>query len=278
MSFIIKFRCLLVVVFYMYLPLSLALDFTNGSLGEHVGVSDLYRLTCSGSPKGYELSFKVIDNTVSAMHDIPPQNLNVRILKGVSELGRLKAISSSADEILIPVSNGSYSVMVDTLGGNTLLKNTQVFTFDYQCRNANGVETRSSGFVKGQTKKIANGKVLKYTLQCNDNKNIRPSSTQYLYLKIINQSELPVKEWVGHLPVLTAQVTSGQMSLNASDLAGDGLYSNNINVKSNDGLYYISVNSTSVSDSFVNSKEYAFSYSCSGGSEDIHELNIVQDQ
>jgi hypothetical protein len=280
MRFIKKSRYLLVLIFNAYLPSSIAVDFNKGSLGESVGASDLYRLVCSGSAGDYDVDFKVIDNSASFLNDIPPQNLNVRILKGATEIGRLKAESSSVDEILIPAVNGSYSLLVDTLGGNSFLNNPQIFTFDYQCRNSGGKETRSSGFTKGQVKKIVDGKVLKYTLQCNDNKSISPSSTQYLYVKIINQTELRIKDWVGHLPILTSQVTSSQMSLNTSDLAGDSLYSNKVNVKSNDGLYYISVNNSAVSDGFVNAKKYSFSYSCAGvAGENVQGvLSVVQDQ
>lgn len=266
------------------LPISFAADSGAQSLGEELGATDYFKVTCSSNGNGNtdHLSFKVIDQSFTNINDIPPQILNAHVFKNSIEVGALTANSNANDQLTLALGNGQYKVVLDTLGTNTLLKSPQKYTLVYQCLNSEGISTKSSGFKNGQVKSIKNGKTAKYTIKCASNSKVRPSETSSLNLQLINQSALPIEEWVNYLPVLNAQVTrQDKMTLNTSDLAGDSIYSSEIKLPNGNGDYFISVNHTAVKASPNNRKDYSFQYACM--SLDNLEtatgnLEVIQDQ
>lgn len=264
--------------------IGVAADSGTLNLGEDVGATDYFKVTCSSNVNGNtdHLNFKIIDNSLSNTNDIPPQILNAHIYKNAIEVGALTANSNQNDELTLAFGNGQYKLVLDTLGTNTLLKSPQKYTFVYQCLNANGMVTKSSGFKSGQLKSIKNGKVAKYTVKCASNSKVNPPETTRLQLQLINQSALPIEEWVRYLPVLNAQVTKHkENTLNTSDLAGDLVYSNAINLQNGNGDYYISVNHTGVKPSLNNRKDYSFQYACMNRDNletDTGNLDVIQDQ
>ena len=262
-----------------------AADSGAQSLGETLGSTDYFKVSCLGNENGDtdHLNFKVIDNSFSDTNDIPPQVLNAHVFKDNVEIGTLTASSGANDEVALAVGNGKYKLVVDTVGTNTVLKSAQKYTFDFQCKNSEGVITKSSGFKNGSVKSIKNGKIAKYTLKCASNSKVVPQETTNLTLQLINQSSVPIEQWVRYLPVLNAQVTKGRKTLNTSDLAGDSNYSNSIDLQNGNGDYYISVNHTAINNSPNNSKNYSIQYSCMNGASPPLETNtglleILQDQ
>lgn len=261
----------------------MAVDSGTQNLGEELGATDYFKVTCSSNGNGNtdHLNFKIIDNSFTNTNDIPPQILNAHIYKNAIEVGALTTHSNENDELTLAFGNGQYKVVLDTLGTNTLLKSPQKYTLVYQCLNVEGMITKSSGFKSSQVKSIKNGKTAKYTLKCASNSKVNPPETASLQLQLINQSPLPIEEWVRYLPVLNAQVTKGTMTLNTSDLAGDSNYSSDIKLLNGNGDYYISVNHTAVKVSPNNRKDYSFQYACMNRDNletDTGYLEIIQDQ
>lgn len=253
------------------------------SLGESLGATDYFKISCAGNGNGDtdHLNFRVMDSSFSDVSDIPPQILNAHVMKDGIEVGALTAISAGNDEATIASGNGKYKIIIDTVGTNTVLKSPQKYTLVYQCRNSQELLTKSSGFKVGQVKSIKNGKTAKFTLNCASNSKVTPSETADLYFQLINQSSLPVQQWVSYLPVLNAQVTKGKATLNTSDLVGDSNYSNDINLKNGNGDYYISVNHTAAKDNQNNAKDYSFQYNCMSSQNletETGVLETLQDQ
>jgi hypothetical protein len=254
------------------------------TLQAQVGASDYFKVTCAsenGTPTDH-LSFSVIDDSLSSPStDIPPQKINVHIVKDGIELNSLTAEAGDSTEALINSGNGKYKIGLDTLSSNTFLISPQSYTVEYECRNSAGQTTKATGFKSGSAKSLKNGAKASLTLNCASNKNVTPIETSALFIKITNTSKLAVEDWLAALPILNAQITKYPSAINTSDLAGDIHYSKEIALSGNNGDYLISVNNTGTDSLKDLSKRYAFSYQC----QDINNqetstslLEVIQDE
>ena len=261
-----------------------ALDSGNQTLQAQVGASDYFKASCA-SNKGIptdHLSFSLLDDSLSSPStDIPPQKLNVHIVKDGIELKSLTTEAGNSTETLINSGNGRYKIGLDTLGTNTFLESPQSYSIEYQCFNSARQNTKASGFKSGSSKSLKNGARASLTLNCASNKNATPIETSALFIKITNTSSLAVEDWLAALPILNAQITKDDAALNVSDRAGDIQYSKEVKLIGNNGDYLISVNNTGTDSRTELSKRYAFSYQC----QDINNqetststLEVIQDE
>jgi hypothetical protein len=253
--------------------IALANDSGEQALEDTVGASDYFKVSCSsnGNDQTDHLGFKIIDSSPVIGGSVAPQLINVHFGKVVSknvitDEGDLVVEPGDTQEFTIPEGNGTYNISLDTAGTNLDLKTAQKYTIQYRCLNSDGVDTTSSaaGLKSGKdtAKTIKNNKTAKYTVKCSAKKKISPADTASLYFKIVNTSSVAVDPLIASLPVLNAQVAKVSNTLNTTDIAGDLLYSREVNLKGGDGDYFISVNNTGTDADTDNSKQYSFQYSC----------------
>jgi hypothetical protein len=288
------FFTLLLPCVLLHTQLVLASESGEQALQDTVGASDYFKVTCAsnGSDETDHLNFKVIDSTPVTVDPIAPQVINAHLSKsGVAE-GDVTVETGDTQELTVQQGNGTYSISLDTIGTNLDLKTAQKYTIQYRCLNSDGVDTASSAVGlkpgKDMPKKLRNNKRAKFAVKCAAKKSIDPADTDSLYFKIVNTSAVPVNPLIAALPVLNAQVakidvigTPAVRTLNASDRAGDLLYSSEINLRGGNGDYYISVNNTGTDDGDDNSKQYSFQYSCLNSANvetSTGAVQLIQDQ
>lgn len=243
--------------------LATAKEIASTGLGNTVGATDYYKVTCSDGTDHFQLS--VIDQT--PITPPAPQLLNVHLSK-VDKAGlftnALAIQPGAADQVLTLLgSSGKYKIVVDTEGTNIALTKAQTFKFTYQCLYADGTFTK---LFKSGTASIKNGKLAKYTVNCPAKKKTRAKpavEVDSLTFTLIDKTK-PAVAQVSSI-VLNAQVSKEGFGTNTSDLNGDLKYSPAVSLRpsnSGDGDYFISVDNTGTQDNQDNKKQYAFQYSC----------------
>jgi hypothetical protein len=268
--------------------LATAKEIASTGLGNTVGATDYYKVTCSDGTDHFQLS--VIDQT--PITPPAPQLLNVHLSKlDKPDLvtSALAIQSGAADQMLTLLGgSGKYKVIVDTEGTNIALTKAQTFKFTYQCLYADGTFTK---LFKSGTASIKNGKLAKYTVNCPVKKKTRTKpavDVDSLTFTLIDKTKTAVEQ-VSSI-VLSAQATKEGFSTNTSDTNGDLKYSPVVNLRPTstttnnnpgDGDYYISVDNTGTQDNQDNKKQYAVQYSClnqSNQETSTTDALVVQDQ
>jgi hypothetical protein len=261
--------------------LATAKDIASTSLGNTVGATDYYKVTCAGGTDHFQLS--VIDQT--PVTPPAPQLLNAHLSKVDKPdlvTNALAIQPSAADQVLALLGgSGKYKIIVDTEGTNIALTKAQTFKFTYQCLYADGTVTK---LFKSGTASIKNGKLAKYTVNCPAKKKTRTKpavEVDSLTFTLIDKTK-PAVAQVSSI-VLNAQANKDGYTINTTDSNGDQNYSPVVSIRpiSGDGDYFISVDDTGTVASQDNSKQYTFQYSCLNQANQpttTSDTQLLQDQ
>lgn len=251
-----------------------ALDSGTQKLTTTVGATDYFKINCSGDTD--HLNFKLLENTqTSVVTDIKsdttkpteelPQFLNAKLTKGKLNTSISKLVAGSSKEMSLKGGVGTYSLIIDNVGTNLTLKQSQTYTIAHECLNDAGKVLSKSISTPNYT--LVNGKTRNFKISCNK----KDSSS--LKIKITNKTAATVTKSVAQVIEtssgdLTAQVIKGANALNT---IGDVL-----EVKGGNGNYFVMVNSP------INAtKDYNFEYNCLNANNKATKtalIEILQDQ
>ncbi|EIC31491.1 hypothetical protein [Methylomicrobium album] len=257
-------------------------DTFDQSLGNFIGATDSYRITCQSSPEGAigptdHLNFKIIDTTPSD-DGSTPLLLNIHVKKGNKRIGfvthdETEVTPGTQREFEVAGGKGTYKITVDTLGTTDTSKTTKhMFSVETRCLNDNGEFTKPK-VAKIKTKTLKNGKKANLSAVCGKNK--LTGETGKLYVKFANTTADPARV------VLNAQVLKDNWATNVTDGNGDDIYSDAGNLKGGNGDYTVLVNSTAYNPLQDNARDYTMDYRCENSANaDTGTADIVpvQDQ
>jgi hypothetical protein len=255
-------------------------DILDQSLGNFIGATDSYRITCQSSPDGAigqtdHLNFKIIDTTPSN-DGSSPLLLNIHVKKGSNRTGfvthdETEVTPGTQREFEVAGGKGTYKIAIDTLGTTDTSKTTKhTFSVETRCLNDNGEFTKPA-VAKIKTKSVKNGKKANLTAVCGKNK--LTGETSKLYVKFANTTADPARV------VLNAQVLKDNSATNVTDGNGDDVYSDASNLKGGNGDYTVLVNSTAYASQQDNARDYTIEYQCENSANvDTGTADIVQVQ
>ncbi|MDD5229211.1 MAG: hypothetical protein PHN45_05515 [Methylococcales bacterium] len=258
-----------------------ALDSGTQNLTTTVGATDYFKINCAGDTD--HLNFKLLENATTAdpvetpdkpsvtigtvnptTGPILPQILNAKLSKLKLTTSASKIAAGTIKEISLSGGNGSYLLNLDTIGTNLNLKNSQIYSVQYQCLNTVNKVTTGSAIVTGS---LSNGSTKSYTIKCSKSKTTGDTSS--LKIKITNKTaitKIKSAAQVIETPAsgnLMAQVLKGVTALNT---IGEVL-----NLQGGNGDYSVMVNSP------VNAaKNYRFQYSCLNTSNIETKTSLIQ--
>lgn len=265
---------------------SMADDSGVKNLGNKVGIVDTYKINCAA--ESTHLDFKLLDSTNSIANDSTPkpapQLINAHLSKrSLTTVDALEIISNDSQELTLVGGNGSYQLLIDTIGTNSQITTKQNFTVQYRCLNSAGKETTAStgGLktgIESAVKTIANNKTAKFTFTCAKNKKLSPPDSEKLYVKITNKLKLDSTLGKNNL-TLSAQLYKDEKATNVTDIVMDDNYSEKISLKADAGDYLVLVGTTATDETKNNAKSYAFQYSCldDAGNEKSATLTPLED-
>ena len=245
-----------------------ALDSGTQNLSSTVGATDYFKITCAKSDNCAigdtdHLNFKLIENSASnststsTTTPVLPQILNVTLTKLKLNATASSIAAGTNKNVVLKGGNGSYTLSLDTFGTNLTLKTAQTYTIQYQCLNTAGKATTGSSTlaksgITSISKTLANGKTVKYSINCAKDKTNGDTDT----LKVTVTNKTSTIKTTAIAPVasessgnLTAQVVKGGTALNT---IGDVL-----DVQVGNGDYAVMVNSP-----VSKAQTYSFQYSC----------------
>jgi hypothetical protein len=255
-----------------------------------VGASDYFKANCASNANGDtdHLNFKVIDSTATAGPSAYYQVINVDIYKDKVFQQTLNVVAGETKALDLPLGNGNYKLSLNTNGTdqtknakNKYIIQKEMFEVHLSCLNSNGVATKKAVNLLRKSVKL-NGN-FNYTMSCKSNKKLLPADTEKLAISVVNTSPVVFTSPNNILPVLNTQVSSivKGKTLNTSDIAGDDVYSPEINLAAGNADYFISVNSTSTVDNAESVKNYSFQYQCLNAAFQetaTGDLVVIQDQ
>jgi hypothetical protein len=255
-------------------------DPLDQSLGNFIGATDAYRITCQSSLDGAvgqtdHLNFKIIDMTPTDGSQ-SPLLLNVHVKKGSNRTGfvthdETEVTPGTQREFEVVGGKGTYKITVDTLGTTDTSKTTKhMFSVETRCLNDNDELTKPT-VAKIKTKTLKNGKKANLSVVCG--KNRLTGETSKLYVKFANTTADPARV------VLNAQVLKDNSATNVTDGNGDDVYSEAGNLKGGNGDYTVLVNSTAYNPLQDNARDYTMEYRCENSANvDTGAADIVQIQ
>lgn len=251
---------------------ALALDSGAQTLTSAIGATDYFKINCAGDTD--HLNFQLFENalaetspvvTATEESQVLPQLLNAKLTKDKLNASISKLIAGTAKEISLKGGSGAYSLKIDTQGTNSVLKNSQTYTFSYQCLNAAGKAISKSSTTPNYT--LANGSTKTFKIACSK------KDSNSLKIKITNKTAI-AKSKSAALAIETP--ASGNLMAQIVANRRDGAVAFNtigdvLDVKSGNGDYFLMVNSP------INAaKNYRFQYSCLSASNIETQTSLIQ--
>lgn len=241
------------------------LDSGTQNLTSKEGATDYFKINCTGDTD--HLNFKLFEGdakiaTPAAVISLPPA-MPVQLFNATLTKSKLTSTVSAIEagiskEITLKGGNGAYALALDTFGTNLSVKTSQTYSVQYQCLSATkkitaGSSTLTKSNVESAKKTLANGKTVKYVINCAKDKT--NGDTDSLVVKLINKTT-PIKSAISSevsvaAPTgdLTAQVIK---AATAKNTIGDS-----IDIQQGSGKYDVLVNSPT-----NKAMSYRFEYRC----------------
>jgi hypothetical protein len=238
-----------------------AYDSGEQSLGNVVGATDYYKITCSSG------AGSSADHLNLTLADTTPNTASVQILNLHLSKKNLGAADSSATpgrtrELSLQGGNGKYQVAIDTVGTDAALKGKQNYALIFQCVNAANESTKTSS--SGKSGLVRNGKRKSYSIKCSTHRTT--GATDKLLIKLSNTTASG--------QILNAQLVHERAAKNLTD--GNQIDIRDASAANGNGPYFLTVDNTGTDAAQDNSKRYTFQTQCMTSGNEVTAEPVVE--